>query len=85
MTKIAMMAAWNTDSGVAIHAEPIGKAWIQMGHDLRVFTFLKDDYHGEEITADSMRSGLSFPSPNPSTALRASFGRGSNRYQSTGS
>jgi hypothetical protein len=51
MTKIAMMTAWNTDSGVAIHAEPIGKAWIQMGHDLRVFTFLKDDYHGEEITA----------------------------------
>ena len=31
MTKIAMMTAWNTDSGVAIHAEPIGKAWIQMG------------------------------------------------------
>ena len=23
--KIAMMTAWNTDSGVAVHAEPIGK------------------------------------------------------------
>jgi len=22
-----MMTAWNTDSGVAIHAEPVGKAW----------------------------------------------------------
>lgn len=52
MTKIAMMTAWNTDSGVAIHAEPIGKAWLQMGHQLRVFTFLKDDFHGEEITAE---------------------------------
>jgi glycosyltransferase involved in cell wall biosynthesis len=47
-----MMTAWNTDSGVAIHAEPVGKAWLQMGHQLRVFTFLKDDYHGEEITAE---------------------------------
>lgn len=27
--KIAMMSAWNTDSGVAVHAEPIGKAWIK--------------------------------------------------------
>jgi len=26
MTKIAMMTAWNTDSGVAVHAESIGKA-----------------------------------------------------------
>lgn len=49
MFKIAMMTAWNTDSGVAIHAEPVGKAWIEMGHDLRIFTFLKDDYHGEHI------------------------------------
>jgi len=52
MLKIAMMTAWNTDSGVAIHAEPVAKAWIKMGHDLRIFTFLKDDYHGEEITAE---------------------------------
>lgn len=50
--KIAMMTAWNTDSGVAIHAEPIGKAWIRMGHNLRIFTFLKDDYHGQEITGE---------------------------------
>ena len=49
MFKIAMMTAWNTDSGVAIHAEPVGKAWIEMGHDLRIFTFLKDDFHGEHI------------------------------------
>jgi hypothetical protein len=27
---IAMMTAWNTDSGVAVHAEPIGKAWIKI-------------------------------------------------------
>jgi len=74
MTKIAMMTAWNTDSGVAIHAEPIGKAWIQMGHELRVFTFLRDDYHGEEITAEDepfvtrcfgQSTGTNFLDPRP--------------------
>lgn len=49
--KIAFMAAWNTNSGVAMHAEPIGKALRAMGHDLTVFTFHKNDYHGECITA----------------------------------
>jgi len=48
---IAIMAAWNTTSGVAMHAEPIGKALQKMGHKLTVFTFLKNDYHGEGITA----------------------------------
>ncbi|MBN1899383.1 MAG: hypothetical protein JW827_11445 [Spirochaetes bacterium] len=50
--KIALMAAWNTSSGVAMHAEPLGKAFLEMGHELTVFSFLKNDYHGEGITAD---------------------------------
>jgi glycosyltransferase involved in cell wall biosynthesis len=49
--KIAIMAAWNTTSGVAMHAEPLGKALKKMGHQLKVFSFLKTDYHGEGITA----------------------------------
>ena len=49
--KIAIMAAWNTNSGVAMHAEPIGKAFREMGHKIDVFSFLKTDYHGEGITA----------------------------------
>ena len=49
--KIAIMAAWNTNSGVAMHAEPIGKALKEMGHTVRVFSFMKNDYHGEGITA----------------------------------
>lgn len=78
--KIAMMAAWNTDSDVAIHAEPIGKAWIERGHELLVFTFLKDDYHGEEITAENepvvprcfgMSTGTNFLDPRP--ILSASY------------
>jgi hypothetical protein len=40
---IAMMTAWNTDSGVAVHAEPLGKAWKEMGHDVTIFTHTLDD------------------------------------------
>lgn len=80
--KIAMMSAWNTDSGVAIHAEPIGKAWLEMGHDLRVFTFLKDDFHGEEITAEDepfvtrcfgTSTGTNFLDPRPILAADYDF------------
>jgi len=48
--KIGMLSAWNTDSGVAIHAESIGKSWIEMGHELTIFTFIKNDFHGTHIT-----------------------------------
>ena len=50
--RIAMMSAWNTDSGVAIHAESIGKSWIKMGYDLTVFTFIKNDFHGTGLTGE---------------------------------
>ncbi len=45
------MSAWNTDSGVAIHAELIGREWIKMGHDLKVFSFIKEDFHGNGFTS----------------------------------
>jgi len=47
---IAMMTAWNTDSGVALHAEPLGKVWKEMGHDVTIFSHIKDDFHGEAFT-----------------------------------
>jgi len=50
--KIALMSAWNTDSGVAVHAEPLGKAWIEMGHKVTIFSFVRDDFHGEGFTAE---------------------------------
>jgi len=46
---IAMMSAWNTDSGVSVHAELIGRAWVEMGHDLKVFSFSASDFHGTAI------------------------------------
>lgn len=50
--KIGMMTAWNTDSGVAVHAEPLAKAWIEMGHKVKVFSFKKDDFHGDGFTGE---------------------------------
>jgi len=35
--KIGMMTRWNVPCGVAAHAEPLGRAWVEMGHQLRVF------------------------------------------------
>jgi predicted nucleotidyltransferase len=45
-----MMSAWNTDSGVSIHAELIGKEWVKMGHELKVFSFIREDFHGDGFT-----------------------------------
>ncbi|MBM3157244.1 MAG: hypothetical protein FJ004_08165 [Chloroflexi bacterium] len=35
--KIAMMTRWNVPSGQSAHAEPIGRAWLEMGHKLVIF------------------------------------------------
>lgn len=48
--KIAMMGAWNTDSGASIHAELVGRAWVEKGIDLKVFTFFKHAFHGTALT-----------------------------------
>ncbi len=34
--KIAMMTRWNVPSGQSAHAEPVGRAWLEMGYDLKV-------------------------------------------------
>lgn len=33
---IGMMSRWNASCGVSMHAELIGKAWIKMGHNLKI-------------------------------------------------
>ena len=44
--RIAVMAAWNVDSGVFFHAYPLVKAWLDMGYDVRVLSFIPEDFHG---------------------------------------
>lgn len=49
---IAMMSAWNTDSGVSVHAELIGREWVKMGHRLHVFSFVASDFHGTTFVGE---------------------------------
>ncbi|MFH1395743.1 MAG: glycosyltransferase [Candidatus Omnitrophota bacterium] len=65
--KIGIMSAWNTTSGVAMHAEPIGKALKKMGHEIKVFTFLQNDEHGEGPTAKNEKYVVSCFGTRPQT------------------
>jgi hypothetical protein len=39
--KIGMMCLWNAANGPSIHAELIGRAWLKLGHQLRIFSAKK--------------------------------------------
>ena len=47
--RIAMMSAWNETSGVSIHAELVGREWVKAGNELKVFSFLEEDFHGHAL------------------------------------
>lgn len=36
--KIGMVCLWNAANGPSIHAELVGRAWVKLGHKLRVFS-----------------------------------------------
>lgn len=47
--KITMMSRWNIPCGVSLHAELIGRAWVEMGHDLQVLAPVEwEDYQCDE-------------------------------------
>lgn len=50
--KVAIMGAWNTDSGASIHAESIGRSFAKLGHKINVLTFFKDSFHGTAIVGE---------------------------------
>ncbi len=39
--KIGMMCLWNAANGPSIHAELVGRAWVKLGHQLKVFSTKK--------------------------------------------
>lgn len=39
--KIGMMCLWNAANGPSIHAELVGRAWVKLGHQLKVFSAQK--------------------------------------------
>lgn len=47
--KFGLMGAWNVDSGAAVHTEIFGRSLIEIGHQLTVFTYLKENFHGTAI------------------------------------
>ena len=50
--RVGMMAAWNQTSGVSIHAELVGRKWVELGHDLNVFSFIEKDFHGRSLIGE---------------------------------
>ena len=50
--KIAMMSRWNIPCGVSLHAELIGRAWVEMGHDLQVLAPV--EWEGYQCDADEL-------------------------------
>ena len=48
--KIAIIGAWNTSSGAAIHAELVARALVELGHKLTVFSFYPYSFHGASFT-----------------------------------
>jgi hypothetical protein len=47
--KIGMMAAWNQTSGVSIHSELVGREWVKQGHNLKIYSFIENDFHGRSL------------------------------------
>ena len=47
--RIGMICAWNSNSGASIHAELVGRAWVEMGHELSVFSFYPYSFHGTAL------------------------------------
>ena len=39
--KIGMMCLWNAANGPSIHAELVGRAWVKLSHQLRIFSAKK--------------------------------------------
>ena len=50
--KIAMMSRWNIPCGVSLHAELIGRAWVEMGNDLQVLAPV--ELEGYQCDADEL-------------------------------
>ena len=39
--KIGMICLWNAANGPSIHAELLGRAWVKLGHQLKIFSAQK--------------------------------------------
>lgn len=61
--KIAMMSRWNIPCGVSLHAELVGRAWVEMGHDLQVLAPV--EWEGYQSDADEPYVERCYRLPRP--------------------
>ena len=61
--KIAMMSRWNIPCGVSLHAELVGRAWVEMGHDLQVLAPV--EWEGYQSDADEPYVERCYRLPKP--------------------
>lgn len=82
--KIGMMCLWNAANGPSIHAELIGRAWVEMGHELKVFsptshpdarpTYQQDeDYVTRHFRVDEIFPHTRAASFDPSSLLETEY------------
>ena len=48
--KIAVMTSWNDETGAAVHAKALVNAWLEMGHKVTVFSFLREEFGEDKFT-----------------------------------
>jgi len=48
--KIAVMTSWNDETDAAVHAKALVNAWLDMGHKVTVFSFLKEEFGEDKFT-----------------------------------
>ena len=48
--KIAVMTHWNDETGAAVHAKALVNAWLEMGHKVTVFSFLREEFEEDKFT-----------------------------------
>lgn len=62
--KIAMMSRWNIPCGVSIHAELVGRAWVEMGHKLDVLAPIEWENYQSDVDEPFIKRCYRLPKPN---------------------
>jgi hypothetical protein len=82
--KLGMMCLWNAANGPSIHAELVGRAWVELGHGLKVFSARKhpdarptlqkdEDFVIRHFSVDEVIPFTRAPSFDPSPVLQEEY------------
>ncbi|MGB9627513.1 MAG: hypothetical protein ACPL6D_02525, partial [Thermodesulfobacteriota bacterium] len=62
--KITMMSRWNIPCGVSIHAELVGRAWVEMGHKLQVLAPVEWEGYQSDLDEPYVNRCYRLPKPD---------------------